>query len=344
VCVRRYALNLLEHCPYIDRLVTWEDLIHPLPPGRYFRGRNRLESILIRLRRATAKSFDVVLVPVRSPTRAIHQLAGSIRAAARIGIVGDHCNQSPYDEACSASVYTSHLELPIDRRLEPELEANRDFLRFLGAEIGTDDAWPEFWTDDADRRWAAEQVGGSPEEMVLGIAPGVTSMPQKRYPAERLVEAVAALRDVQLKVVLFGGPGERAACGEVAELLPKLRHVQSVVDLAGKSTVRQLVEGLRRCTVVLSEETAALHIATALRKPTVGIMGGGHFGRFYPWGDPEINRVANQPMECYGCNWKCRYTTIRCVQEIPPKLIARELQHLLTGPHATSTGLPARRG
>jgi len=71
-----------------------------------------------------------------------------------------------------------------------------------------------------------------------------------------------------------------------------------------------------------------LHIATALRKPVVGIVGGGHFGRFYPWGDPETSRVVNLPMDCYGCNWHCRYDRLRCIQDIPAANAQHELLKL----------------
>ena len=91
----------------------------------------------------------------------------------------------------------------------------------------------------------------------------------------------------------------------------------------------ELIECIRRCNIVLSQETAALHIATALRKPVVGIIGGGHFGRFYPWGDPNVSRAVNKPMDCYGCNWRCKYESIRCIQEISVETAAAEMNYLL---------------
>ena len=90
-----------------------------------------------------------------------------------------------------------------------------------------------------------------------------------------------------------------------------------------------MIECLRRCDVVLSQDSAALHIATALRQPVVGILAGAHFGRFYPWGDPARARVVNKPMECYGCEWHCIYDSIRCIQEIPPADATRELLYLI---------------
>ncbi|HEX8431066.1 MAG TPA: glycosyltransferase family 9 protein, partial [Longimicrobium sp.] len=87
----------------------------------------------------------------------------------------------------------------------------------------------------------------------------------------------------------------------------------------------------------LGPDAAALHIAVALRKPTVGIVGGGHPGRFQPWGDPAINHVCSVPMECFGCNWTCRYATTRCVTEVPPDVVAGALRAALGAVHATGT-------
>jgi len=104
-----------------------------------------------------------------------------------------------------------------------------------------------------------------------------------------------------------------------------------VVNLAGKTSVREMIECLRRCDAILSQETAALHIATALHKPVLGIVGGGHYGRFYPWGDPEIARVVTKPLDCFGCNWACKYATMRCIQEISPSEASEGLKKCLSG-------------
>ena len=58
-------------------------------------------------------------------------------------------------------------------------------------------------------------------------------------------------------------------------------------------------------------------------------MGGGHYGRFYPWGEPHLTWVTNRTMDCYWCNWRCRYEATRCVVEIPPSLIANRLRDAL---------------
>ena len=57
-------------------------------------------------------------------------------------------------------------------------------------------------------------------------------------------------------------------------------------------------------------------MAAAVGVPSVCIVGGGHFGRFMPYDvQPEPDRplplVASRAMECFGCNWTCKFHPAR---------------------------------
>lgn len=332
ICVKRYVRPLLELCPHIDHIVEWERVSAPLldryPFLRQLRGGVRLDRCL----RPVTNYFhqtDILLVPVRSPTGGLygmHAAAGSIPARQRIGVAGDYCNQTQEEDEAAERVYSLRLHLPPERDKEHEFYVTRDYLKLLGIDLSSEDLWPEFWTATSDRHWAKGHIPRNAGEVTLAISPGVTSLPGKFYPAEKYALVLSELKELKISVVLFGSAAEKAQCEEVAQALACCRNIVSIVNLSGRTTIRELVEGLHRCDAVLTQETAALHIATALCKPTVGIIGGGHYGRFYPWGDAAINRVAHVPMDCYWCNWRCRYDSIRCIQEISANLISRELR------------------
>lgn len=67
---------------------------------------------------------------------------------------------------------------------------------------------------------------------------------------------------------------------------------------------------------VISVETAGLHTVIALNKPIDAIVGGGHWGRFFPWGNKENVHWLNKKMDCFQCNRKCKYGDYRCVKNI----------------------------
>ncbi|HEX7241681.1 MAG TPA: glycosyltransferase family 9 protein, partial [Longimicrobiaceae bacterium] len=259
----------------------------------------------------------------------MHPVARAVRAGARYGIAGDFSNLPEAESRRAEGIYDGLLRLGPERYGDHDFAVTRDFLRMLGIDASADELRPEFWTDAADRAWAEGAVPRAEGALTLGIAPGVTAPRGKFYPLEQLARAVEMAGDARLRVVLFGSASEAGICAELGRLLDGSPAVASITDLSGRSTLRQMVEGIRRCDAFLAPDAAALHVAVALGKPTVGILGGGHYGRFHPWGDPERNRICSVPMECYGCNWTCRFATTRCVLEVTPEQVAGALRDVL---------------
>lgn len=330
LCVKRYVRNLVEACPYVDRIVHWEELHADWPAWtRRVRGLTRLELAIRRVGLRLRHRADVALLPVRSPSPEMHATLVAIPGAARFGVAGSDANQPARADRSAGGIYAARLELGPERTWQHELEVNRDFLRMLGAEVGLEDVRPEFWTTAADRKWAEAHLRPEAGTTLLALTPGVTAPAGKAYPSARYAAILAGVPERRFAVALLGGPSDAAACAEVAGGLAGVPNVASVTNLAGRSTIREMVEGIRRCDVVLGPDSAPLHVGIALRKATVCIVGGGHFGRFHPWGDPTVNRIAHLPMDCYGCGWACRYETMRCVQDIAPEAVTRELRAAL---------------
>ncbi|HEX2190675.1 MAG TPA: glycosyltransferase family 9 protein [Longimicrobiaceae bacterium] len=331
LCVKRYVHDLVEACPHVDHVVHWEELHAGWPAWtRRIRGFGRLELATRRAALRLRHRPDVALLPVRSPSPEMHATLAAMPGARRYGVAGSDSNQPAEADLSVGGIYEQRLELGPERDQDHELEVTLDFLRMLGARVERADVWPELWTTEADRRWAAERLSREPGTTLLALTPGVTAPAGKAYPAARYAQALAAVPERRFRVVLMGGAGDAAVCGEVAHALAGVPSVASVENLAGRSSLREMVEGIRRCDAVLGPDSAPLHVGIALGTPTVCIVGGGHFGRFHPWGDPAVHRVVHLPMECYGCGWACRYETMRCVQEIPPSAVARELRAALS--------------
>ena len=334
LCVKKYARNLLEKCPYVNEIIDWEDLIKPLPNWlTRFKGLNYFELVvwLLFFERTIKKNyeFDLFLLPVRSPTRRMHLCARAIQAKYKYAISGDTCNQTSAVDRSAKEIYTERFKLPKELKKQHELNINSLFLNYLGIDTIVEDLWPVFWTDMYDREWATINISRSNDSFVLAICPGIGSGVQKKYPAKNYAHALSALRDIKISVLLFGNIDEKDQCDEVGKAVAQCENVISVSNLAGMTTIRKLVEGLRICDMVISNDTAALQIAVALKKPTVGIIGGEYFGRFYPWGDNKINLVAHKKMDCYWCNGECIFSEMRCVIDIEPEIITSQIKDLI---------------
>ncbi|MCB0096256.1 MAG: glycosyltransferase family 9 protein [Caldilineaceae bacterium] len=333
LCTRRYTHNLLELCPHIDRLVAWESvsgfLINRFPLLKGMRGVGPLYAWLCQYANRQFQP-DLLLLPVRSPNPEMHVIAQTISAKAKYSICGDNTNQALTSKKMVDQGYTDCLRLTPESYQTHELDITKDFLNFLGLSVCKEDIWPEFWTAESDRQWAAQHMAGPGDAVSVAICPGATTGGDKKfYPSAHYAEAFNQLRNGRFAVTLFGSSAERDICQSVADALSNCARVVHIQNLAGATTIRQLVESFRFCDLVISQETGALHMAVGLRKPTIGIMGGGHYGRFYPWGNPAINRVVDHKMNCYWCHWQCKYSTMRCIQEIEPGDIAAAIHTVL---------------
>ena len=112
---------------------------------------------------------------------------------------------------------------------------------------------------------------------------------------------------MSLDIVLIGTQSERAETAAVAQVCSG-----PVVDLTARLNTEDLPAVIGKAKLVITNDTGTVHIAAALRVPTVCIVGGGHFGRFLPY--PEEARdvgirveALHHPLPCFNCNWKCIY-------------------------------------
>lgn len=296
--VREHVVNLVERCPHVDRVEACESW------------------------RADRTAADVLLLPVRSPTPAMHADVRRVAAAAKFGIAGDWNNQSETADRAAADAYTRRMTVPPEQRWRHELEVTADFLRFIGCDIaGGATPMPELWPGEADEEFATVHVpsGGG---RVIGIMPEA-SHPCRVWPVKRYAQVVAALPDVDAVVIFGGGESRRDLAALRAALQSECANVE-VVNLAGRATLREAAACVARCDLLISTETWVLHAGVALGVPTVGIMGGGHFGRFYPWGDASRHRTARRLMDCYHCNWQCPYAVAHCIHDISAEQVAAE--------------------
>ena len=67
--------------------------------------------------------------------------------------------------------------------------------------------------------------------------------------------------------------------------------------------MNELIYLIKHSSTTISVETAVLHIAISNNVPTIAIVGGGHWGRFFPWGNKENVHWLNKKMDCFQCNW-----------------------------------------
>lgn len=332
ICVKPVVRELLERSPFVDEIVAW-DTLRPHWPERLrrVRGLPTLARAAHDLWLRRRYDVDLALLPVVSPSPEMRRVLRTLSASRKYDITGSAANESLIGAEPAPADSMRSLHLTGEDIGRHELSVTRSFLQMLGIDVDESELWPEFWTSPGDVVWAADAVQPRVGRTTLVLAPGVTAPPGKAYPIDGYLRAISNLSTPALDVVLLGTPADQDVCARLAVELADSPGVARVKDLAGRTTIGRMIECVRLADVVLGPDSATLHVAVALRKPTVCILGGGQPGRFQPWGSPELNYVAVKPMDCFGCDWKCRYETMRCVQELDPLVVRDQLARALNG-------------
>jgi len=107
---------------------------------------------------------------------------------------------------------------------------------------------------------------------LIGAAPGASFGPAKMWPAERFAEALIKLaKKLDAAALIFGGPGDIAAAEEVYKGIRG--KVPAALNLAGKTTLRQCIAQLKGLGLFITNDSGAMHMASALGVATLGIFG-----------------------------------------------------------------------
>ena len=127
-------------------------------------------------------------------------------------------------------------------------------------------------------RLAAAGLGGP----VIGVSPGAAFGSAKRWFPELFAEAAATVATSQgAGVALFGSDGERPICETVAKRLNASGI--AVHNFAGETTLGEFIELAAGCRVFLTNDSGAMHIASALGVPTVAVFGAtDHIATWHP--------------------------------------------------------------
>jgi ADP-heptose:LPS heptosyltransferase len=236
VVVDRFE-SFLEHCPYIDELfiVPWPARI---TAQWVFKCNERLNKL-----RAKRK-FEVAICLPSNNCEVLSYLTGAVQ---RLGF--------SKGEPWSDQFLTSHFPAP---PLSHEVDKLLYLLKQLGVEAKSDKL--EVWLGDEDERFAEETFlnGNLNSRLVVALAPGASSF-DKQWPAERFSEISEWLvKRMRASIVVVGGKPDAAWGDELVSALGS-----SVLNLSGKTTIRQAAAVLKRCNLYVGNDTGPKHLAAA---------------------------------------------------------------------------------
>lgn len=133
------------------------------------------------------------------------------------------------------------------------------------------------YTPAAAASWRDQQPWAAAPYAVL--AP-TSRWPAKQWPANRFAALCTALRALGQIVLVVGGKSERPQC---APLLEMAQNDSGVIDLVGGTSVGQLMAAIERSSLVVANDSAALHIAVGFDRQIIALFGPTRVHRVGPY-------------------------------------------------------------
>ncbi|MEO6405123.1 MAG: glycosyltransferase family 9 protein [Ferruginibacter sp.] len=171
-------------------------------------------------------------------------------------------------------------------------------------------------------------LAGMKREMIC-IAP-FAKHKEKMYPWDKIREVVETLAAEKFDIVLLGGGKEEKL------LLEQLAHeVPNIFSAAGRFTLEEEMQIIQNCSLMVSMDSANMHLAALLGVPVISIWGATHpFAGFLGYGLTENNAVqidlSCRPCSVFG-NKPCWRGDHACMNAITPAMVLDKIHKIFTG-------------
>jgi lipopolysaccharide heptosyltransferase I len=209
------------------------------------------------LRELRSREFDLVF-DLQGLLRSAVMTAAT-RAPMRIGL----------ETAREGAHLSCHDAIPDSGRLVPAHERYWRVAEAIG--MGERRRETRIAIGEVNRSWARQRLESLPEP-VLAVHLG-GNWRTKRWPVEKFaVVAAKAARMYGCSIVLIGSGNEAFAAAQFEHLLRRVQSDAPVLNLAGKTNLKQLAAVLERADVLLSNDSGPMHLAAGLGTPVVSIF------------------------------------------------------------------------
>ena len=190
------------------------------------------------------------------------------------------------------------------------------------------DIRPQLFISDQQHRTAKElfsrwRIG--PNELVIGMNPGARFGSSKCWPAENFARLAELLRQRwECRILLLVGPGEEDLGNQITRLCrTEIINTSEVrIDLANLKPI------VKRCQLLITNDTGPRHYGVALDVPVVTIMG--PTDPRYTQANMDSSIVLRQELDCAPCHEKSCPENHECMTAITPEAVLAAAETLYT--------------
>jgi ADP-heptose:LPS heptosyltransferase len=301
---------------YARRLKLWEEVV-AVDPKRLMANPLYRLALLGRVRMLGAR----MLIQPRAARILLQEdaIARVSGAALRIGSAGTSINTRRMLQKFGDRCYDRLIAVNEQRGVHETLR-NAEFVTAL--------------TGRPPTAYAFDNAHGASSDCTIAVAVGA-GWAGRVWPLEKLAQLISHVRHTRPSwhIVLLGVADDRRLATKLETLV-----AGGVDNRVGQTALHEFVAAIAAAELVICNDSSAYHIAMALGRKVICFLGGGHFGWFAPY--PDFDRksgravVLSFPMECFWCNWNCKYPrapdgAVLCVESIAVQTAIDSLESLL---------------
>jgi len=296
-CTRNNARQLFSNNDFVDEIITTE------------------EDALFRI---NAEEYDIVIN--LDTSKMSSSIAASAKGKNKIGFV---LNKKGYVEATSNTA-AKWLEMSAFDDLKKENKQTHQEIMYGILNLDTTKiAQPIFKLSDADLEKGntlAKKWKLSKQRTIIGLNVGVgTKWPSKGWFATRWEELIETLNSKNYQMLLLGGQDEQ-------ELITKLsRKYKFLINTGYNNSLVEFAAIVDLCEILITADTLALHIGTALDKKIIALFG--------PTSISEIDLFGRSKKVAAPDDCKCyynRYCTeeVSCMEKITTRMVMKAISEI----------------
>lgn len=184
--------------------------------------------------------------------------------------------------------------------------------------LGVPVHWNFKWLPERPEIAAAVKAKWPPDgARWIALQPGAR-WANKRWPLEyfaTLTRRMAAEFPAS-RFAILGGRDDAPLAAELYHAAP-----DRCLNLAGQTSLPEMVEWLRRCALLVTNDTGPMHVAAALGQPVVALFGPTEPRRTGPYG--QLARALRHPLPCAPClKSRCAWAQpMECLTALTPTMV-----------------------
>jgi heptosyltransferase-2 len=295
-CTRKNAERIFNNNDFVNDIITID------------------EDAFFRLK---IEKFDIVIN--LDTSKFSSAIASSADAKIRMGfLLNESGSVVPTSEAANKWLLMSAFD-----DVKKENKKSYQQLMYEIIEIDSDVKPPFIYPSEKIRKAKSEEFkksGLDQKKYTIGLNIGVgTKWPNKGWPIENWIKLIENLKEKNFNLLLLGGKDEKNAMDLLSEKYPFL------VNTKCENTINEFAAIVAFCNLVITADTFALHVATALGKKIVAMFGPTSMNEVELFGK-GIKLHSDEECKCY---YKKNCTEVSsCMQKISAEQVYSALKSL----------------